>query len=119
MLVDDERLILDLALLGLRSIGIEEIGIYQSARTAYVDYKNALKTRPFDLIISDWQMPEMSGIEFLKKVRVNDSKTPFIMLTATTSKEGVIEAVQAKVTDYIAKPFQIEQFLAKISKYLQ
>ncbi len=118
MLVDDERLILDLAVMGLRSIGIENIRIYNNARSAYTDYKNALKSKPFDLIISDWQMPEMTGLELLKKIRQSDQKTPFIMLTSTTNKEGVTVAIQAHVTDYIGKPFKIEQFLQKVSRYL-
>lgn len=74
----------------------------------------------FDLIISDWDMPTMTGLEFLKAVRADEAlcKTPFLMLTANADKEKVIQALQAKVTDYIAKPFQPVALAEKVTKIL-
>jgi two-component system chemotaxis response regulator CheY len=71
-----------------------------------------------DFIISDWNMPIMSGIEFLKKVRASEKygDLPFLMVTAEAQQENIIEAVQAKVSNYIVKPFTAETLGQKIDK---
>lgn len=74
----------------------------------------------FDLIISDWNMPKMTGIDFLKKVRSSDQfKTiPFIMVTAEGKRENVIAAVQAGVSNYIVKPFNAATLKEKMVKVI-
>ncbi|MDD2219138.1 MAG: response regulator [Desulfoplanes sp.] len=71
-----------------------------------------------DFIISDWNMPIMSGIEFLKKVRASEKygDLPFLMVTAEAQQENIIEAVQANVSNYIVKPFTAETLGQKIDK---
>ncbi|PIP89406.1 MAG: response regulator [Bdellovibrionales bacterium CG12_big_fil_rev_8_21_14_0_65_38_15] len=67
----------------------------------------AEKKQPFDLVFCDWNMPTMTGIEFLKAVRKSPAlfkDIPFILVTTDSEKEKVIEAVKYKVTDYIIKP---------------
>ena len=72
----------------------------------------------YDFVISDWNMPEMTGIELLKLVRANESTKdlPFLMVTAEAKKENVVEAVKAGVNNYIVKPFTAEVLQEKISK---
>ena len=72
----------------------------------------------YDFVISDWNMPEMTGIELLKEVRANESTKdlPFLMVTAEAKKENVVEAVKAGVNNYIVKPFTAEVLQEKISK---
>ncbi len=72
----------------------------------------------YDFVISDWNMPEMNGIELLKRVRANESTKdlPFLMVTAEAKKENVLEAVKAGVNNYIVKPFTAETLQEKISK---
>jgi CheY-like chemotaxis protein len=79
-----------------------------------------LKRNTFDLILCDWEMPEMSGIELLSWVRKEHEKqdTPFIMVTSRGDKENVVEAVKAGVSDYIGKPFSNEKLLSKVIKVL-
>ncbi len=69
-----------------------------------------LKDQPFDFIISDWNMPEMSGLELLKAVRSDEqlAEILFLMVIAEAQKENVIEAVKAKVSNHIIKPFTAE-----------
>ncbi len=76
-----------------------------------------LKEGDFKLIVSDWNMPEMMGIDLLRAVRSNDKlKTiPFVMVTAEAQKENVIEAVKAGVSNYIIKPFNAEQMREKLT----
>jgi two-component system chemotaxis response regulator CheY len=77
-----------------------------------------LKKESFDLILCDWNMPEMSGLELLKKVRSdNDLKSiPFIMATAEAQQDNILEAVKAGVTNYIVKPFTAETVKEKLTK---
>ena len=77
-----------------------------------------LKTTKVDLIVSDWNMPRMTGLELLKEVRGNDSikDTPFLMVTAEAQKENIVEAVKARVSNYIVKPFTAAILEEKLSK---
>lgn len=79
-----------------------------------------LKKNNFDLIISDWNMPKMTGLELLKRVRSDDSlkEIPFLMVTAEAQKQNVIEAVQAGVSNYVVKPFTAEAISDKLQKIL-
>lgn len=77
----------------------------------------------YDLILCDWEMPEMSGLELLSWFRDFEKKeglekTPFIMVTSRGDKEHVVQAVQAGVNDYIGKPFNNDQLLKKVFKAL-
>ncbi len=74
----------------------------------------------YDLIISDWNMAPMTGIDFLKKVRADDKlkHIPFIMVTAESKAENVVAAKQAGVSNYIVKPFNAETLKMKMSSVL-
>ena len=79
---------------------------------------NELKKEKIGLIVSDWNMPNMSGLELLKAVRGdgNLKGIPFIMVTAEGQRENVIEAVKSGVTNYVVKPFTSETFGEKLQK---
>jgi two-component system chemotaxis response regulator CheY len=79
-----------------------------------------LKKEKIGLIVSDWNMPNMSGLELLKAVRGDAGLKgiPFIMVTAEGQKENVIEAVKAGVSNYIVKPFTPETFGEKLQKVI-
>ena len=79
-----------------------------------------LKRGSFDLIISDWNMPKMTGLDLLKVVRSDPvyKDIPFLMVTAEAQKQNVIEAVQAGVSNYVVKPFTAEAIADKLSKIL-
>jgi two-component system chemotaxis response regulator CheY len=78
----------------------------------------AIKSQKIDFIISDWNMPNMTGIELLKAVRADAeiSATPFLMVTAEALQDNVIAAVKAGVSNYIVKPFTAEVLSEKIAK---
>ena len=71
-----------------------------------------------DFIISDWNMPQMTGIELLRKVRASEDfgNLPFLMVTAEAQQSNIIEAAQARVSNYIVKPFTAETLKQKIDK---
>ncbi len=77
-----------------------------------------LQAEKIDLIISDWNMPKMTGLELLKKVRSEPAwaKIPFIMVTAEAQQDNIILAVKARVSQYIVKPFTAETLGEKIEK---
>lgn len=79
-----------------------------------------LESEKVDFIISDWNMPNMNGLEFLKAVRANSesSSLPFLMVTAEGLKENVVLAVKAGVSNYIVKPFTAEVLDEKIEKII-
>ena len=73
---------------------------------------------PFDFVISDWNMPDMTGLDLLKNVRENDTLagTPFLMITAEAEQSNVVLAVKAGVSNFIVKPFAKDTLQEKIEK---
>ena len=98
----------------LKQIGFQNIEEADDGSTAL----EKLKIGEFDLVICDWNMPKVPGIEVLKAVR-NDPRLkdlPFLMVTAEAKKDNVMEAVKAGVNQYIVKPFTAETLQKKIEK---
>ncbi len=88
------------------------------------DGKNALeilKREKIQFIVSDWNMPQMTGLELLKTVRSTEAykDIPFLMVTAEGQKEQVLEAIKQKVNNYIVKPFTPETFKEKVDKIFE
>jgi len=79
-----------------------------------------LRAGQFGLVISDWNMAPMTGLDLLKEVRADGrlKDTPFIMITAESKTENVVAAKQAGVSNYIVKPFNAETLREKIEKVL-
>ncbi len=117
LVVDDAPFIRDLIKKGLRSqfpgIRIEDAVNGRKAQ-------QMLDRDTFDLILCDWEMPEMSGLELLTWCRAQDKlkSTPFIMVTSRGDKENVVQAIQSGVSDFIGKPFSNEQLSTKVRKAL-
>jgi two-component system chemotaxis response regulator CheY len=76
-----------------------------------------LQTQDIDFVISDWNMPNMNGLELLKAMRADDKlqHIPVLLVTAEALKENVVEAVKAGVNGYIVKPFTAETLREKIA----
>ncbi|MFZ3155168.1 response regulator [Pseudomonas sp.] len=117
LVVDDATFIRDLVKKGLRDhfpgIQIEEA---VNGRKAL----QMLTRQPVDLILCDWEMPEMSGLELLTWCREQEALkiVPFIMVTSRGDKDNVVQAIQAGVSDFIGKPFSTEQLITKVKKAL-
>lgn len=71
-----------------------------------------------DLILLDWNMPTMNGIEFLREYRTQGNETPVIMVTTESEKPRVLEAIKAGVNSYVVKPFTPETLVAHINNTL-
>ena len=77
-----------------------------------------LNSHKVDVVLCDWEMPEMSGLEVLQWMREQDGykKTPFMMITSRGDKDHVVKAVEAGVSDYIGKPFTRDAFVDKLTR---
>lgn len=98
----------------LRQLGFTNVVEADDGTTAW----EVLNKDRIEFVISDWNMPKMTGIELLRKVRASEefADMPFLMVTAEAQQENIIEAVQAKVSNYIVKPFTAETMKQKIDK---
>lgn len=96
----------------LRQLGYENVIEAENGEEAL----RMAKSSDLGLIISDWNMPVMTGLEFLKEIR-SDEKTksiPFLMVTAEALKENIIQAIQSGANNYIVKPFSPQIFEEKM-----
>lgn len=117
LVIDDMPSIRDLVKNQLRSMGFLEIFEAEDGEHGWkiIEAKYG-EANPIELVISDWNMPKMKGLELLKKVR-SDTKfvnLPFILLTSEAEREQVTEAVMAGVSQYIVKPFSGKIFEDKL-----
>ena len=98
----------------LKQIGFKNISEADDGKTALKE----LQKEKFDLILCDWNMPEMTGIDLLNTVKSDDrlKHIPFVMVTAESQKDNIIEAVKSGVNNYIIKPFTAETVNEKLQK---
>ena len=116
LIVDDYKTMLRIIRNLLKQIDIENVEEASDGQEAL----NKLRAGSFGLVISDWNMAPMTGLDLLKEVRA-DAKlkdTPFIMITAESKTENVVAAKQAGVSNYIVKPFNAETLREKIEKVM-
>ena len=103
----------------LTQIGFTNISEADDGATAWPLIEGAIKDgKPFEFIVSDWNMPKMTGIDLLKNVRSTPGleKLPFLMITAESEQGNVVIAVKAGVSNFIIKPFSAQVLKEKIDK---
>lgn len=101
----------------LKSFGFENIFQAEDGAAAWKMLDESYKEmRPYGLVVSDWNMPNMSGLELLTKVRTTYhlKSLPFLMVTAEGEKEQVIKAIKAGVSDFVIKPVDKDGLMAKL-----
>ena len=98
----------------LKQIGYTDIDEAEDGNGALAK----LRQDKYDLVVSDWNMPNMSGLDLLKAIRADSALNgiPVLMVTAEAKKENVVEAIKAGVNNYIVKPFTAEVLREKIEK---
>jgi len=101
----------------LKELGFTNVDEAEDGQVAL----HKLKTQHFDFIVSDWNMPNMTGIELLKAVRADAQikGIPFMMITAEAKRENIIEAAMAGASGYIVKPFTAATLEEKMNKIFQ
>ena len=116
LIVDDYKTMLRIIRNLLKQLGIENVDEATDGQEALLKLRNG----NFGLVISDWNMAPMTGLDLLKEVRADPrlKDTPFIMITAESKTENVTTAKAAGVSSYIVKPFNAETLREKIEKVL-
>jgi len=101
----------------LRELGFSDISEADDGKTALVK----LQQETFGLVISDWNMPEMTGIELLQAVRADARlrTTPVLLVTAENKRENIVAAAQSGVNGYIVKPFTAATLNEKLTQIFQ
>jgi len=116
LIVDDYKTMLRIIRNLLKQLGFANVDEATDGSQAL----QKLRDKPFNLVISDWNMEPMSGLQLLKEVRADGKlkDVPFIMITAESKSENVIAAKQAGVSNYIVKPFNAATLKGKLTAVL-
>ena len=117
LIVDDFSTMRKIIKKNLTEIGFTIMEEADDGATAWPMIESAkAKGAPYDLIISDWNMPKMQGIDLLKACRANPlfKAVPFMLVTAESEQTQILEAVKAGVSDYVVKPFNSNTLKAKL-----
>ncbi|MBI5807072.1 MAG: response regulator [Ignavibacteriales bacterium] len=117
LVVDDSVTMRRIVLNSLKAIGHNDIIEATDGRDAFVKLTS---DDTINFVITDWNMPEVSGLELVKSIRSNPktSAIPILMITTRGSKEDIMEALQSKVNNYVVKPFTPQILREKIEQVI-
>ena len=116
LIVDDYKTMLRIVRNLLKRVGFENVDEAAGGTEAL----NKMKEKKYGLVISEWNMEPVNGLDFLKQVRGDGSTkdTPFIMITAESTAEDVIATKEVRMSNYIVKPFNAETLKQKLTAVL-
>lgn len=114
LVVDDSSTMRRILINTLSDGGITEVVQAMNGQEAV----DAVASQPFDIVLMDWNMPVMTGIDALKEMRARGFQVPVIMVTTEAEKSRVLEALKSGASNYVIKPFQAADILEKIHKIL-
>lgn len=116
LVCDDMPTIRDMVGMELRRLGYTKIIQAEDGAKAWDYWQQLLQQEPVGLIISDWNMPKLTGYDFLVKVRTHPQglNVPFILLTSEGEKGHILDAIAAGVSQYLLKPFSAKQIEEKM-----
>ena len=117
LIVDDFSTMRRIVRNSLKELGYTTVDEAEDGVAAF----NKLRTTHFDFVVSDWNMPNMSGIELLKAIRAdaNLKNLPVLMVTAEAKKENIIEAEEAGANGYVLKPFTTATLEQKLNEIFE
>jgi two-component system chemotaxis response regulator CheY len=113
LVVDDSSTMRRIIKNSLKRIGYEDVEDAENGRDALE------KLNGIDIILTDWNMPEMDGLEFVKRVRTQNKTIPILMVTTNAAKDDIVEALKNGVNNYIVKPFTPETLKEKVETVLK
>ena len=117
LIVDDSSTMRRIIINTLNKLGYKECHEAANGREGV----ERLASTPVDMVITDWNMPEMSGIDFIRAVRANDATKalPVLMVTTNAAEDDIVEALKAGVNNYVVKPFTPDTIKEKIQSALK
>jgi two-component system chemotaxis response regulator CheY len=114
LVADDSGIMRKIIIRSLNAVGVSDIVEAADGQEAI----DAYKAEPVDLILTDLNMPNKSGLDVVTEIRALGSTVPIIMVTTEAQKSQVIAAIQAGVSDYLTKPFEADDLRAKLDKFV-
>ncbi|MCF2948772.1 response regulator [Paraglaciecola aquimarina] len=118
LIIDDDTITLELLQVVLEEITSGKIISFSDSKQA-LDFVNSSQMDSVSLVICDWLMPDVSGLDILAALRIKHSNTPFLMLTANATKELVVDSMRLGATDFIVKPFHTNSLLSKVERLIR
>lgn len=122
LVIDDFKTMRTIVKKTLSNLGYTNVVEAEDGVQAYQVMQQAVKdSSPIQVVVSDWNMPNMTGLDLLKKCRGDEfyKAVPFILVTAENEQKQVLEAAKAGVSNYIVKPFTPVQFQQKLEQVYQ
>ncbi|MGA2255656.1 MAG: response regulator [Thermoguttaceae bacterium] len=114
LVADDSGTMRRIIIRSFNALGINEVTEAEDGEVALAKFSAA----PFDIVITDWNMPRKTGLEVIQGIRGQGSSVPIIMVTTESEKRNVLAAITAGVSDYLVKPFDTEQLREKLLKFV-
>lgn len=118
VIIDDDIITLELVQIILEDVISGEINAFSDSKQA-IDYVQSDSMDKISLVICDWLMPEVSGLQILAALRKSKSQCPFLMITANATKQLVVDSMQLGATDFIVKPFITRDLLNKVERLIR
>jgi len=113
LVADDSSTMRKIILRSLAAVGVPEATEAGDGEEAVA----AFQAGQFDLVLTDWNMPNKNGLEVVQEIRKMNKDVPIIMVTTEAEKGRVLEAIQAGVSDYLVKPFTADTLREKLEKH--
>jgi two-component system chemotaxis response regulator CheY len=114
LVADDSGVMRKIIIRALNGCGVNDIVEAADGVEALARFSE----HPIDLVMTDWNMPNKTGLQLLQEIRASGSQVPVIMITTEAEAGRVKEAIQAGVSDYLAKPFENDVLRQKIDKFV-
>lgn len=114
LVADDSGVMRKIIIRSLNAVGFDDIVEAADGAEAFAIFQGT----PIGLVLTDWNMPNKSGLDLARDIRATGSTAPIFMITTEGERGRVLEAIQAGVNDYLLKPFTPEQVREKLEKYV-
>ena len=121
LIVDDVKSMRDVLRHYFMALGLKNVDMAEDGHKGFLMLKNAHKhKKPYDLVVSDWEMPRMTGLELLKKVRTDSElwRTPLYLISSLSEQQHIVKALNMGATGYLTKPVNQNMVKSKFSEYL-
>lgn len=118
VVIDDDKIILELVQIILEEVTTGEVHVFSDSKQA-LDYVHSDHMDNISLVMCDWLMPEVSGLDILAALRKSRPRCPFLMLTANATKQLVVDSMRLGATDFVVKPFHSNELITKVERLIR